>query len=526
MTLKRTLSGWRALSRFSDQLRPFLLVTAVVPVLVLAVFGLYAVIRHNYLLAFVAVLVLASLLTAVPFWIGRRRLLKAAPRVEQSIASSLAPPPHWTARDRAVQQLALPRVEQLLAANPGWKSMPDNALAVARFVAAQYDDGRYAEWAFTPVQLLSISEQLSRRYRGVLREYVPGAEHLRISHFLWLEDKAGKLQPAVKLFNVYRKVRMLTPEGLMAELRAQLFDQTFGSMNDDLQAKFKHRVLLEVVQIAVDLYGGHFRFADEELAHSEVKRRDDDRQAAPPEPVRIVLLGQVGAGKSSVVNALLGGMRAEVSALPATDRGQVYECEVEGTPVLRLVDLPGLNGDPATEQRLFEEITRSDLVLWVLRANQPARRLDQEFGERLKGWLADERNRQIEPPVLIGVLNQVDRLGNQRPWQAPQSLDEDSTAAATLREAIAYNAALLGLEDILPLAVGPDQPHYNLQALRERLAERYDQALNVQLNRRRREASGVSLPREFKRMKRASGLLFDTLIGDRKGAERDFDPSG
>ena len=45
-----------------------------------------------------------------------------------------------------------------------------------------------------------------------------------------------------------------------------------------MQAKFKHRVLLEVVQIAVDLYGGHFRFADEELAHSEVKRRDDDRQ--------------------------------------------------------------------------------------------------------------------------------------------------------------------------------------------------------------------------------------------------------
>ena len=67
----------------------------------------------------------------------------------------------------------------------------------------------------------------------------------------------------------------------------------------------------------------------------------------------------MGAGKSSVVNALLGGMRAEVSALPATDRGQVYECEVEGMPVLRLVDLPGLNGDPATEQRLFEEITTS-----------------------------------------------------------------------------------------------------------------------------------------------------------------------
>jgi uncharacterized protein len=523
MTLKRTLSGFRALTRFSDQLRPFLVVTAVVPLLVLAAFGLYAVLRHNYLLPFVMVLVVASMLAAVPFWVGRRRLLKAAPKVEQSIASSLAPPPYWTARDRAIQQLAVPKVEQLLAASPGWKSMPDNALAVARFVASQYDEGHYAEWAFTPVQLLSISEQLSRRYRGVLKEYVPGAEHLRISHFLWLEDKAGKLQPAVKLFNVYRKVRMLTPEGLMAELRAQLFDQTFGSMNDDLQAKFKYRVLLEAVQIAIDLYGGHFRFEDVELAQSSAKEKDDERQAAPPEPIRIVLLGQVGAGKSSVVNALLGAMRAEVSALPATDRGQVYECEVEGTPVLRLVDLSGLNGDPAVEERLFEEITRSDLVLWVLRANQPARRLDQAFGERLKNWQAQERNRQVEPPVMIGVLNQVDRLGSQRPWQAPASLDDESAVAITVREAIAYNRELLGLEDMLPLAVGPDQPHYNLQALRELLAERYDKALNVQLNRRRREAGGLKLPREFKRMKRATGLLFDTLTSQRAGAERSSD---
>jgi uncharacterized protein len=516
---KPTLSGFRALTRLSDQLRPFLLITVVLPILVLALFGLYAVVRYNYLLLFVAVLVVASLLVAIPIWIGRRRLLKAAPSVDESIAASLTAPPHWHARDRAVQQAALPRVQELLVANPGWKSMPDNALELMRFVAGRYGQGRHAEWAFTPVQLLTISEQLSRRYRLMLKEYVPGVEHLRISHFLWLDEKADRLQGAVKLFNVYRKVRMLTPEGLIAELRAQLFDQTFSTLNDDLQAKFKYRVLLEVVQVAVDLYGGHFRFEDDELAPSAVKREDDERQAAPPEPIRIALLGQVGAGKSSVVNALLGAMRAEVSALPATDDCQVYECEVAGTPVLRLVDLPGLNGEIAVEKRLFEEVRRSDLVLWVLKANQPARRLDQEFAERLRLWLARDSNQQTEPPVMIGVLNQVDRLSPLRPWQAPVSLDDDSALARTLRDAIAYNREMLGLETILPLVVGPDQPAWNLDALRDLLAERYDRALNVQLNRRRREAAGLSVPREFRRMKKATGMLFATLASEAPRSE-------
>ncbi len=516
--LRRTIEGFRALTRLSDQLRPFLLITVVLPVLVLSLFGLYAVIRYNYLLLFVAVLVVVSMLAAVPFWIARRRLLRAAPSMDDSIAASLTPSPHWNGRDRSVQQEALPRVQALLEARPEWKSMPDSALEIVRFVAAHYDSGRYAEWAFTPVQLLSISEQLSRRYRKMLREYVPGAEHLRISHVLWLDEKADRLQPAVKLFNVYRKVRMLTPEGLIAELRAQLFDQTFSTLSDDLQAKLKYRVLLEVVQVAVDLYGGHFRFEDDELAPSSVMATDDQRRAPPPEPVRIVLLGQVSAGKSSLVNALLGAMRAEVNALPATDAGQVFECQVEGLPVLRLVDLPGLNGDESQEKRLLEEVTRADLVLWVLKANQPARRLDQAFAQRLQQWLAMDDNAQVEPPVLIGVLSQVDRLVSGQ-WQPSAALDEDSPVARTLREALDYNRELLELEDMLPVVVGDQQPHWNLDALRALLAERYDRALNVQLNRRRREAGGISLPREFKRMKRATSLLFATLGKDSPSAE-------
>ena len=61
---------------------------------------------------------------------------------------------------------------------------------------------------------------------------------------------------------------------------------------------------------------------------------------------RIVLAGAVNAGKSSLLNALLGHQRALVTAIPGTTRDFLEEpCNLEGLPV-RLVDTAGLREDP------------------------------------------------------------------------------------------------------------------------------------------------------------------------------------
>lgn len=510
--LKRTASSLRVLTRFSDRVRPFVLITVLLPFVLLALFGLYAIVRYNYILLFLALLVILSLLASIPVWWARRKLRKQAPTVDESIMESLRAPDYWTAFDRKVQEANLPLVRSLLEEHAEWKLMPDNGLQILRSVAAHYGNGRrHAEWAFSPVELLAITQKLSQQYRQTLKTHVPGVEHLRISHILWLDEKADQFQPAVKLFNIYRKVRVLTPEGLVAELRAQLFDQTFTGLSDDLQAKTKYRLLLEVLHVAIDLYGGHFQFDEDELSVTQAGVKDQQRMAAPPEPVRVCLLGQVGAGKSSVINALTGSMRAEVSVLPATDRGQVYQCSVDGSSVLHLVDLPGLNGDPKNDSALFEQIIQCDLVLWVLKANQPARKLDQEFGQRLQAWLKEHRNRARQPPVIIGLLNQVDRLGTASDWQPPYDLQSESPKSAVIREALDYNREMLGLEEILPISVSADRAHFNVNALQALLMDRYDKALNVQLNRRRQEAAGVSLPREWARMKKGAKTMFSTL---------------
>ncbi|HDZ55511.1 MAG TPA: hypothetical protein ENI17_08565 [Pseudomonas xinjiangensis] len=508
MTLKTTINGLRAAAQFSDRLNPFLLIAILLPIVLLALFGLYAIFRYNYILTFVGLMGLCTLIAMLPLLFTRRRKRKAAPQVEQSLLDALETPDYWTPWDREVQQDMLPEVSAIVQNTPSWRATPDGALILTRSVAARYGKGkRHAEWAFSPIALLAIAEQLTQRYRRTLKDNVPGIDHLKVSHVLWLEDKTEQFAPAVTIFNVYRKVRMLTPEGLLAELGSKAIGQSFEGLSDEMQQRLKRLLMLEVLRAAIDLYGGHFRFNDEELSVTAATLKDDTRHADKPEPIRICLIGQTGAGKSSVINALTEGWQAETSALPSTDRGLVYECKVDGIPFLRLLDLPGLNGDPKIEKILFEEMVQSDMVLWVLRANQPARKLDQEFGEHFRQW--HSKRIHYQPPPLIGLLNQVDRLGIQNDWQPPYDLDSPApgSKAELISEALNFNKDVLALDDILPLCVSPEREQYNVDALRDLLSQRYDKAINVQLNRKRREAGGFSASREWKRARQAAGSL-------------------
>ncbi|MEH6688032.1 MAG: GTPase [Halopseudomonas sabulinigri] len=405
-------------------------------------------------------------------------------------------------------------VSELAERNPDWRGMYDVSLELARAVAASYGKGkRHAEWAFSPVALLAIAERLTQRYRRTLKENVPGVDHLKISHVLWLEEKSDQFAPALKLVNIYRKVRLLTPEGMLAELGSQAIGQSFEGLSEEMQLRLKRLLLLEVLRAAIDLYGGHFRFEDDELSLAATTVKDNARTAEKPEPIRICLLGQVGAGKSSIINALTEGWQAETSALPSTDRGLVYECQFDGVPFLRLLDLPGLNGDAKTEKILFEEMVQSDLVLWVLRANQPARKLDQQFNEHFQTW--QNKHPEVQAPDIIGLLNQIDRLGNPRDWSPPYDLTGDSEKATLMREALAFNQEVLQLDEILPISVAPDREQYNVDALRALLKDKYAKALNVQLNRKRLEASGFSASREWKRARQAAVSLFSLMGKDR-----------
>ncbi|MEO0055673.1 MAG: hypothetical protein RLZZ50_1620, partial [Verrucomicrobiota bacterium] len=121
------------------------------------------------------------------------------------------------------------------------------------------------------------------------------------------------------------------------------------------------------------------------------------------EGLKTVLLGAPNAGKSSLLNALVGRERALVSPEPGTTRDFIEEPLQVGPHLLRLIDTAGLNPAPGDIERLgiaktLERLAEADLVLWVADATSPLPALPADTKALLR------------PDNTLLVLNKVDLL--------------------------------------------------------------------------------------------------------------------
>ena len=100
------------------------------------------------------------------------------------------------------------------------------------------------------------------------------------------------------------------------------------------------------------------------------------------EGVPCAIVGRPNAGKSSLLNAMLGWDRAIVTDIPGTTRDTVEErCELGGVP-LRLIDTAGLRDTSDPVEKLGVERSRrameeAGLILVLIDASRPAE--DEDF---------------------------------------------------------------------------------------------------------------------------------------------------
>ncbi|NCB62457.1 MAG: tRNA uridine-5-carboxymethylaminomethyl(34) synthesis GTPase MnmE [Clostridia bacterium] len=158
--------------------------------------------------------------------------------------------------------------------------------------------------------------------------------------------------------------------------------------------------------------------------------------------VPTVLLGRTNAGKSSLLNALLGYERAIVTPIPGTTRDTVEETVRLGGVRLRLIDTAGLRetGDEVERlgvQRSRAAAERSELALLVVDGSQPLTDEDREAAEL--AWGA---------PRLIIVENKSDLpAGVRRGWslegrEAPEVVSVSAKTGAGLDDLTAAVTAL------------------------------------------------------------------------------------
>lgn len=112
--------------------------------------------------------------------------------------------------------------------------------------------------------------------------------------------------------------------------------------------------------------------------------------------VPVAIVGATNAGKSSLLNRLLGDERAIVSDIHGTTRDTIEETmDIHGV-TFRLIDTAGIRAtdDPIESlgiERSLESVSKAMVVVWVIDSSQPAKSLD-EVGSRIKSRMrADGR---------------------------------------------------------------------------------------------------------------------------------------
>jgi len=106
------------------------------------------------------------------------------------------------------------------------------------------------------------------------------------------------------------------------------------------------------------------------------------------EGIKVAILGEPNAGKSSLLNRMLGRERALVSERAGTTRDYLEERILLGGYCLRLIDTAGLNPAPEELERqgiakTLEIMAEADLIMFVLDRTRPTPVLAAEVAESL-----------------------------------------------------------------------------------------------------------------------------------------------
>ncbi|NOH94929.1 GTP-binding protein [Vibrio sp. AIC-3] len=513
--MKKIRNLFRLLAVLSSGRWGIALISAIFPSIIMMGFGVFLAIKYGYLLEMSIAIAVSTLVFTIPLFISSRSSSRSSNKESFSNKESgglgedtaeaesqhkkadindalVKASADWSQKELSIWNDSKHHVRQQLMVDIEWGNLDQTGLEVLEFVARKFDK---KSLDFSIPEGLKLFEEVSRRYKLVVREHIPGIEYLKVSYIkagYEAYDKYGELgQKIVKaaIWGNHLKNLYLNPLKVVSDLgREQATSSMTRGVVDDMQYAAKQALLDEVAAVAIDLYSGRFSIEDEALKASDVSELDEQRFAPELEPVRIVLVGQTSSGKSSLINALKQELVAEVDVLPSTDTSTVYNAFVDDNDV-RVVDLQGLDGNPKTEALMLKEMTQADVVLWVLKANQSARDLDKQLKDRFDAFYDDPKNISRKKPIVVSVVNQVDRLKPVDDWQPPYDLENPtSTKAKIIAQALEYNHILLQTDIVLPLAIAPEKVQFGLDSLRQTLIERIADANNVQRNRQRLEA--------------------------------------
>jgi hypothetical protein len=285
--MRQTEDQKKSVSVLSNGIILLLIVVAIVPFIVLAGFGIFAIFKFDQVLNFVLLLAASALIVTL-VWL-RMKKNGIGEQGEYFHADSLVDAStDWGTHDLQVWETLNKHIQMRLSENGDWVKLQDYPLEIVALTAEQFHRD---ELAFSIPESLKMVEEVSRRYRRLLKTHVPFIEDIQISYLKLGFDHKEKVelgfQTASWALNTYRVLRMVNPvTAIISEIRNKLIGNMFSSVSDELQYKLKQALLQDVLSVAIDLYSGRFKIDDSEIESSTAAQADVSRMGAPLDPLR------------------------------------------------------------------------------------------------------------------------------------------------------------------------------------------------------------------------------------------------
>jgi len=412
-----------------------------------------------------------------------------------------APPPqYWTDRDKIAWDKVDAKANSFetvtLDQISNAKHYMELSLSLATEVGGVYNPGSEDLFdTLTLPEVLACVELAAADLNGMVQKYIPGVHLLRIR-----DAKRAK-----KAHVWYKKTQNVYWAGaavfdpISTGLRYLASSAGLGTLMDRIQGNlllwFHTAFIHQLGRYLIELNSGRLkvgvkRYREILAAHQEpptgaaaatetASEPSALASGSPVKPITIAVLGSVKAGKSSLVNALLGRQAATVDRLPVS-AGIRYDLTLTGGQPVSLLDTSGYGADGVNDADFAAAVEASrdaDMILLVTGATNPGRAPDVDLLDRLKLWFGGKPH--LRMPPVVAVVSHVDLLSPKSEWKPPYDWQTGSRLKEmNIRECVQVVREQLGTraEDVIPVCAHADETFGLVDGVVPAVASRLDHA--------------------------------------------------
>jgi predicted GTPase len=398
-------------------------------------------------------------------------IVRNRPRIEVAIPE-IGSRIHWTPQDHAAaaiieaeeNRLDGVTVEQLIDV----QFFRDRTLDLATKLCRHYHPkAANPVDELSVVEILTVVQLVAEDLEDWFQKYVPGSHLITVKQWMLLTRAPGWWNTAANVG--WAASIAMNPLSIARYAVSRVFvDPLTRQLQTGLLGSFFTLYIRQVGFYLIELNSGRLRGGSVRYRRT-MQQMEATSAAVPvsapaPEPVTVTIavVGQVKAGKSSLVNCLLGGQRAATDVLPLTKDVDRYQLTLEDShDHLVLLDTPGYSDAGATHEQMLstrEAVRQADLVLLVMAATSPAKQADAAMLEEVNGWFREQH--RLKPPPVVGIVSKIDGLSPLMEWSPPYDWESPSRPKEkAIADAVDYARTAVGngLAGIVPICSARDQ---------------------------------------------------------------------